>query len=150
MDWNSISELMGCDDPAEVDAAFARGGPLTGVALIGLALNVLDPALVAPRLHRAMTDDAPEIRRCGALSVGHMARLNKTVDDKSPILLRQLLEDPAPIVRGTASDALSDIWIFVRRTELPCWLHRRALLALVRGKVQLLCSLLAQVRRSES
>lgn len=110
---------MGCDDPAEVDAAFERREPLTGVAVLGLALNVLDPGLVAPRLQRAMADTDAEIRRCGALGVGHMARLNGTVDDESIALLRQLAEDPVPIVRGTVGDALDDVRIFVRRSDLP-------------------------------
>ncbi|GGO67229.1 hypothetical protein [Nonomuraea cavernae] len=119
MDWTDISQLMGCDDPAEVDAAFERREPLTGVAVLGLALNVLDPGLVAPRLQRAMADTDAEIRRCGALGVGHMARLNGTVDDESIALLRQLAEDPVPIVRGTVGDALDDVRIFVRRSDLP-------------------------------
>ncbi|WP_068927415.1 hypothetical protein [Planobispora rosea] len=138
MDWDSTAELIGCDDPAQVDAGFERGERRVGVAVIGLALSVLDPDLVAPRLHRAMTDADAETRRCGVLAMGHMARLNGVVDGRSLDLLRALLSDPDPDVRGQASDAAGDVWIFVRRSRLPLWLRRRERLADTGAKLDLL------------
>jgi HEAT repeat protein len=137
LDWPDTGDLLGCDDPAEVDAGFDRGEPLIGVAVIGLALNVLAPEVVAPRLHRAMADVDAEVRYSGALSVGHMARLNGRVDRESLDLLLGLLNDPDPGVRGPAGDALMDVWISCRKSRLPWWVRRRCRLRDLRGKADI-------------
>jgi hypothetical protein len=75
MNWQKSSALLGTDRPEEVDAAFARGEPLVGVAVIGLALTHPDPGAVLPRVARAMESADKEVRRQGIVALAHVARL---------------------------------------------------------------------------
>lgn len=46
--WADGTGLLGMDQPEEIDAAFERGEPHVGVAVIGLALNYSDPVAILP------------------------------------------------------------------------------------------------------
>ncbi|MFJ1703310.1 hypothetical protein [Kitasatospora sp. NPDC088346] len=117
MDWSSTSALMGTDRPEEVDAALDRADPHAGVALIGLAVTHPDPAVVLPRIARALADPAHRDR--AAVALAHTARLHGTVDARCLALLREL-------PRGNPAD--DDLWAFVPRRHLPAWLWRHQLL----------------------
>ncbi|MFI7698796.1 hypothetical protein [Nonomuraea sp. NPDC049480] len=121
MDWRTGEGLIGCDEPDEVDMAFDRGEPYVGVAVIGLALNVLDVDVVAPRAIRALSSDARETRGQGLTALSHMARLNGKVDAVSVEMLRALLKDPE--YREIAANYATDIWIYVPHRDVPMWLR---------------------------
>ncbi|MFE4990407.1 hypothetical protein ACFRH4_03500 [Streptomyces mirabilis] len=60
--WADGTGLLGMDQPGEIDAAFERGEPHVGVAVIGLALNHSDPVAILPRIAHALRSDAEELR----------------------------------------------------------------------------------------
>ncbi|MEV5146869.1 hypothetical protein AB0L14_21145 [Streptomyces sp. NPDC052727] len=110
LDWQVGSTLRWIDRPEEVDAAFDRGEPLVGVAVIALALNHVDADVILPRVSRAMESEDAEIRRQGVIALAHVARLHRTVDQRSLALLRA-----GP--RGNEAD--DDLWSFVAHRRLP-------------------------------
>ncbi|MFD7233150.1 hypothetical protein [Streptomyces sp. NPDC059881] len=118
LDWENGTELIGVDDPAIVDAAFERGERHVGVAVIGLALNHPDPDTILPRIARALRATDPELQRQGTLSLAHVARLHRTVNQECLDLLR---------ARPRGNEADDDLWTFVPRRRLPWWLWRRQL-----------------------
>ncbi|WP_143681761.1 hypothetical protein [Actinacidiphila glaucinigra] len=75
MNWADSSALMGTDRPEEVDAAFERGEPLVGVAVIGLALTHPDADAILPRVARALEAPHEELRHQGVVALAHVARL---------------------------------------------------------------------------
>lgn len=123
MKWDDTCALMGTDRPEEVDAAFDRGEPLVGVAVIGLALNHPDPHAILPRVARAMSHHSNEILAQGIVALAHTVRLHQTVD---AVTLRLLRDRP----RGSAAD--DDLWTFVPRRRLPWWLWRHHLPSMLR------------------
>ncbi|MFF4952371.1 hypothetical protein [Streptomyces chattanoogensis] len=119
MNWQDSSALMGTDRPEEVDAAFARGEEMVGVAVIGLALTHPDAAAILPRVAQAL-ETALETGDRGLLSQGsvalaHTARLHGTVD-------RRCLEALRRCPRGM--EAHTDVWGYVPWRRLPLWLWR--------------------------
>ncbi|PYC77201.1 hypothetical protein C7C46_19720 [Streptomyces tateyamensis] len=104
------------DQPEEVDAAFDRGEPLVGVAVIFLALNHPDAEAILPRVGKALESQDTEIRRQGVIALAHVARLHRTVDQRSLDLLRSC-------PRGNEAD--DDLWSFVAHRRLPWWLWRQ-------------------------
>ncbi|MGW6704089.1 hypothetical protein ACWGDE_04225 [Streptomyces sp. NPDC054956] len=115
LDWQDGSTLRWIDQPEEVDAAFDRGEPLVGVAVIALALNHADADVILPRVRKAMESKDAEIRRQGVIALAHVARLHRTVDQRSLALLRAC-------PRGNEAD--DDLWSFVAHRRLPWWLWR--------------------------
>ncbi|AJT62797.1 hypothetical protein T261_1109 [Streptomyces lydicus] len=119
MNWQDSSALMGTDRPEEVDAAFARGEEMVGVAVIGLALTHPDAAAILPRVAQALetalgTGDAGLLSQ-GLVALGHTARLHGTIDPRCLELLRRC-------PRGRGAD--DDVWGFVPWRRLPLWLWR--------------------------
>ncbi|MCX4961120.1 hypothetical protein [Streptomyces virginiae] len=114
-DWQGGSNLLGVDRPDVVLAAFERGEPQVGVAVIGLALNHADPAAVLPLVARALESTDRKVRRQGVIALAHVARLHRTVDRRCLELLRRC-------PRGNEAD--DDLWSFVPHRELPLWLWR--------------------------
>ncbi|WP_199920701.1 hypothetical protein [Streptomyces sp. NRRL S-237] len=114
-DWRDGSKLIGVDRPDVVLAAFERGEPHVGVAVIGLALNHDDPAAVLPMVARALESADREVRRQGVIALAHVARLHRTVDRRCLELLRRC-------PRGNEAD--DDLWSFLPHRELPLWLWR--------------------------
>lgn len=119
MNWADSSALMGTDRPEEVDAAFERGEPDVGVAVIGLALTHPDPLAILPRTARALASEDSALRAQAIVALAHAARLHGVVDRNNLDLLRR-------IPRGNVAD--DDLWIFVPHRELPWWLWRHQLL----------------------
>ncbi|WP_406007633.1 hypothetical protein OG440_16835 [Streptomyces sp. NBC_00637] len=115
LNWQDGSTLRWIEQPGEVDAAFDRGEPLVGVAVIALALNHADADTILPRVRRALESEDPEIRRQGVVALAHVARLHRTVDRRSLALLRGC-------PRGNEAD--DDLWSFVAHRRLPLWLWR--------------------------
>jgi hypothetical protein len=115
LNWQDGSTLRWIDRPEEVDAAFGRGEPLVGVAVIALALNHADVDAILPRVVKALEAEDPEVRRQGVIALAHVARLHRTVDQRSLDLLRA---HP----RGNEAD--DDLWSFVAHRRLPWWLWR--------------------------
>ncbi|MFE2539639.1 hypothetical protein [Actinacidiphila glaucinigra] len=114
MNWADSSALMGTDRPEEVDAAFERGEPLVGVAVIGLALTHPDADAILPRVARALEAPHEELRHQGVVALAHVARLHATVDDRCLELLRGL---------PPGTEAHDDILTFVPLRRLPWWLR---------------------------
>ncbi|MFD5411260.1 hypothetical protein [Streptomyces nojiriensis] len=106
------------DRPEIVLAAFRRGEPKVGVAVIGLALNHADPEAVLPVVATALESADREVRRQGVVALAHVARLHRTVDRRCLELLRGC-------PRGNEAD--DDLWSFVPHRELPLWLWRHHL-----------------------
>ncbi|MFE3771684.1 hypothetical protein [Streptomyces sp. NPDC059122] len=123
MNWQEGSALLGTDRPEEVDAAFARGEELLGVAVIGLALTHPHPEAILPRvartLERALAVGDTGLRHQGIVALAHTARLHATVDARCLELLRRCPRD---------TEADMDVWAYVPRRRLPWWLwwHRIA------------------------
>ncbi|WP_329257211.1 hypothetical protein [Streptomyces pseudovenezuelae] len=115
LNWQDGSTLRRTARPEEVDAAFGRGEPLVGVAVIALALNHADVDAILPRVGRALEAKDPEIRRQGVIALAHVARLHRTVDRRCLDLLRGC-------PRGNEAD--DDLWSFVAHRRLPWWLWR--------------------------
>ncbi|WP_351222811.1 hypothetical protein [Streptomyces sp. NPDC002133] len=113
--WENGTGLIGIDQPEVVDAAFDREERHVGAAVIGLALNHPDPAVILPRVARAMGGDSAELRRQGTVALAHVARLHRTVDQTCLTLLRGM-------PRGNEAD--DDLWTFVPHRRLPPWLWR--------------------------
>ncbi|MFJ7589114.1 hypothetical protein ACIQZO_17385 [Streptomyces sp. NPDC097617] len=117
-DWRSGSRLNEVDRPEVVLAAFARGEPKAGVAVIALVLNHGDPEAVLPVVARALESADREVRRQGVIALAHVARLHRAVDRRCLELLRGC-------PRGNEAD--DDLWCFVPHRELPLWLWRHHL-----------------------
>ncbi|MFE1874836.1 hypothetical protein ACFW9N_28820 [Streptomyces sp. NPDC059496] len=118
LDWRGGSNLLAVDRPEVVLAAFRRGEPNVGVAVIGLALHHADPEAVLPVVARALESADREVRRQGVIALAHVARLHRTVDRRCPELLRGC-------PRGNEAD--DDLWSFVPHRQLPLWLWRHHL-----------------------
>ncbi|MFJ2821520.1 hypothetical protein ACIO7M_10440 [Streptomyces toxytricini] len=115
LNWQDGSTLRWIDQPDEVDAAFDRGEPFVGVAVIALALNHADANTILSRVGKALASEDAEIRRQGVIALAHVARLHRTVD-------RQCLQLLRSCPRGNEAD--DDLWSFVAHRRLPWWLWR--------------------------
>jgi hypothetical protein len=140
LDWLDGTDLLGADDPDEVDKAFDRAEPRVGVAVIGLALNHPDADTILARANRALEAEDPELRRQGLVALGHTARLHHRIDQRALANLRRLLKDRTPVgrhfaVRGEADTYAADVWSFIAHQDLPRWLRRRQHLAAVRRRL---------------
>ncbi|MFF2520705.1 hypothetical protein [Streptomyces liangshanensis] len=114
LNWQDSSTLRWTEHPEDVDAAFDRGEPLVGVAVIALALNHADAGAILPRVNRALESENAETRRQGVIALAHTARLHRTADRRSLDLLRGF-------PRGNEAD--DDLWTFVPHRQLPWWLR---------------------------
>ncbi|MFH8442748.1 hypothetical protein ACH4D3_16170 [Streptomyces sp. NPDC018026] len=115
-DWRTGERLLGLDDPAEWDAAFARGERSLGTAAIGLAFNCsLEEA--SPRIVRAM--QLPDVTQRGFAftAAGTAARLNGAL---TPELFAALRAEGHGR-RGIAENAVDDTLTFVPFRQLPLW-----------------------------
>ncbi|MFF4469173.1 hypothetical protein ACFYZ3_06405 [Streptomyces sp. NPDC001599] len=129
-DWRTGERLLALDDPAEWDAAFARGERSLGTAAIGLAFNCsLEEA--SPRIVRAM--QLPDIAQRGFAftAAGTAARLNGTLTPE----LYAALRAAGPGRRSIAVNAIDDTLTFVPFRRLPTWLKCWRVASTVRNKL---------------
>ncbi|QKW13405.1 hypothetical protein [Verrucosispora sp. NA02020] len=130
LDWEQGRNLNSCREPGDVDAAFDRGEGHVGVALIALVHNNPDTDAVLPRVARGLRSPNPETRRQSLLALTHTARLHGRVDAITVELLHALLSDRTPIndesayeVRGTATQTVGDLQVFLPSEQLPAWVN---------------------------
>ncbi|CCK28214.1 hypothetical protein BN159_3835 [Streptomyces davaonensis JCM 4913] len=127
--WATGEGLLGMDDPVEVDAAFERGEPYLGTAVIGLAFNCsLEEA--SPRIVRAMQLPDPGQRGFAFTAAGAAARLNGALTPELYAALRE--EGPG----GFAEHAIRDTLTFVPFRQLPPWFKRRKMVTRTRNKLE--------------
>ncbi|AXL90405.1 hypothetical protein C4J65_20555 [Streptomyces sp. CB09001] len=129
-DWRTGDRLLALDDPAEWDAAFARGERGLGTAAIGLAFNCsLEEA--SPRIVRAMR--LPDVAQRGFAftAAGTAARLNGTLTPE----LYAALRAEGPGRRSIAVNAIDDTLTFVPFRRLPTWLKCWSVVSTVRNKL---------------
>ncbi|MFE0177379.1 hypothetical protein ACFWZ2_34225 [Streptomyces sp. NPDC059002] len=127
-DWADGEGLIRIDDPAEVDAAFARGERRLGTAVIGLAFNC-PPAEASPRIIRAMGLADRHQRGFAFTAAGAAARLNGELTPELYAALR------AEGLGGVADNAIRDTLTFVPFRDLPPWFKRRKVLLAVTDKL---------------
>ncbi|MEU0645678.1 hypothetical protein [Streptomyces umbrinus] len=116
-DWGGDESLLRFDDPAEWDAAYARGeGPL-GSAVIGLAFNC-SLAEASPRIVRAMQLPDRDQRGFAFTAAGVAARLNGELTPE----LYAALRAEGPGRKSIAENAIDDTLDYVPFRQLPLWL----------------------------
>ncbi|MFC8043574.1 hypothetical protein [Nocardia sp. NPDC057353] len=87
-------------------------------AILRLSLHDPDPAWATTRALELTESPDCEVRGAAATASGHIARLHGGIDRERVIpALRRLAADPA--TAGRAADALDDISMFTRRSEMP-------------------------------
>ncbi|GIF63774.1 hypothetical protein Ais01nite_18090 [Asanoa ishikariensis] len=127
--WFMGSWIGVLDRPEEVDEAVDRNDPYAGVALLTLVLHRPDPEVALPRIKRALVSPNAQTRANALQSLGHYARLHRSIDADLVRRLRCALSDRTPVgrsqIRGYAYHAACDVGMFARRHELPRWLRRR-------------------------
>ncbi|MFI5834880.1 hypothetical protein ACIA5A_14525 [Micromonospora sp. NPDC051300] len=127
--WFIGSWLDVVEQPEIVDEALDREDRYAGVALLALVLNHEDPAVVLPRVKRAMTSRDPQTRANALQSLGHHGRLHGSIDAEAIGRLRRALHDRTALggfeIRGYAATAAGDVGMFVERHALPRWFRRR-------------------------
>ncbi|MEV0529192.1 hypothetical protein AB0I66_37805 [Streptomyces sp. NPDC050439] len=128
-DWERGESLLALDDPAEWDAAYARGERSLGTAAIGLAFNCT-LAEASPRIIRAMRLPDHGQRGFGFTAAGHAARLNGALIPELFAALRA--EGPG----GFAEHALRDTLGFVPFRQLPLWFKWQTVRMTVADKLE--------------
>ncbi|MFJ3887806.1 hypothetical protein [Streptomyces rubrogriseus] len=129
-DWRTGERLLALDDPAEWDAAFARGERSLGTAAIGLAFNCpLEEA--SPRIVRATQLPDAAQRGFAFTAAGTAARLNGTLTPE----LYAALRAEGPGRRSIAVNAIDDTLTFVPFRRLPTWLKCWRVVSTVRNKL---------------
>jgi hypothetical protein len=127
--WFIGSWIGVVERPEAVDEAVDRNDVYAGVALLALVLNHPESAVVLPRIKRALASPRAQTRVNALQSLGHYARLHRSIDGELVKRLRCALSDRTPLhrsqIRGYAFHAASDVGMFVRRCDLPRWLRRR-------------------------
>lgn len=82
------------------------------LALLGLALHDPDWRYVQEKCLRFLKHEDRWVRGAAAISLGHIARLHKTLDDHLVVpALTKLVNDPD--MGGIAEDALDDIRMYM-------------------------------------
>ncbi|MFG2182390.1 hypothetical protein ACGFLS_27225 [Streptomyces abikoensis] len=110
MEYRSPEEIS----EEEAEAIFATGEPSEICpALISVALHLPDREWVEKHILAFLNHEDPDVRRCAAVSSGHMARIHGAVGQGVLDALRLLLADSA--VSGAVEDAMDDIEMFARR-----------------------------------
>lgn len=112
--WETADGLLGLDDPAEWDAAHARGERSLGTAAIGLAFNC-PLAEASPRILKGMGLADRGQRGFAYTAAGAAARLNGELTPELYAALRA--EGPG----GIADNAIRDTLTFVPYRRLPPW-----------------------------
>ncbi|MEV5976806.1 hypothetical protein [Streptomyces sp. NPDC052114] len=126
--WESGEGLLGLDDPAAWDAAYERGEPHLGTAVIGLAFNC-PLAEASPRIITAMRLADPAQRGFAYTAAGTAARIN---GELTPELYEALRAEGH---RGLAENAVDDTLDHVPFRQLPPWFKWRRAASTVEDKL---------------
>ncbi|RAG81172.1 hypothetical protein DN069_34305 [Streptacidiphilus pinicola] len=95
-----------------VDAAFDRGDPEVGTAVVELVLSGADFEVAAPRVERALRAEEETVRRLGQVAAGDLARPVPGPPWLVPLpVAPAFLEQLRP---GTPAPPLEDTWETVR------------------------------------
>lgn len=128
-DWEAGEGVSGIDDPADWDAAYARGEQHLGTAAIGLAFNCsLEEA--SPRIIKAMGLPDRGQRGFAYTAAGTAARLNGTLTPELYAALR------AEGHHGIAANAIDDTLDYVPFRQLPTWFKWRSIASKVQDKLK--------------
>jgi len=130
-DWGSGEGLLGLDDPDEWDAAFERGEPHLGTAVIGLAFQC-SLAEASPRIIRAMQLPDRGQRGFAFTAAGVAARLNGELTPE----LYAALRAEGPGRRSIAENAIDDTLDYVPFRQLPLWLKWWKVVSTVLDKLE--------------
>lgn len=85
------------------------------LALLSSALHDPDWRWVQGKCFRFAHHTHPAVRGIAALSLGHLARIHRTLDQtEAEQILARLLKDPDKSVAGRANDALQDLRFFLK------------------------------------
>jgi alpha-D-ribose 1-methylphosphonate 5-triphosphate diphosphatase PhnM len=97
----------------QIDKALLSGDVTTAAeALIRMAFWESDWSWAEQKSLSALTDGRKEVRVAALLSIGHLARLHRSLNLETVLpAVKSLLDDPE--CRGTAQDALEDIATFM-------------------------------------
>ena len=126
--WETGEGLLGLDDPADWDTAYARGARGLGTAAIGLARNC-PLAEASPRILQAMRLPDRGQRGFAYTAAGTAARMNGTLTPELYAALR------AEGHRGLAETAVDDTLDYVPFHELPLWFKWRVVASKVKDKL---------------
>ncbi|GAA1149977.1 hypothetical protein F4556_004631 [Kitasatospora gansuensis] len=113
-----------------VDAAFERGDPEVGTAVVRLVFSGAGVEEVAPRVVRALGSADAGVRRLGGVAAGDLAR---TAGRLTPQLYEVLRAEG---FGGVADTAIKDVLTFVPFRRLPGWYRWQWLRLTVRDTVQ--------------
>ncbi len=81
-------------------------------ALVSVALNDVDWRWVQTQALRFANHESPQVRAVVATSLGHLARIHRTLDAAQVVpKLREMLRDKA--IAGRVEDAIDDIEIYL-------------------------------------
>lgn len=117
-------------DLAEVDAAFERGDPEVGTAVVKLVFGGAGVEEVAARVVRALRSADAGTRRLGGVAAGDLAR---TAGRLTPELYGVLRAEG---FGGVADTAIKDVLTFVPFRRLPRWYQWQWLRLTVRDAVE--------------
>ena len=127
--WFISSWIGVLERPEAVDEAVDRNDEYAGVALLALVLNHPESEVALPRIKRALVSANVQTKANALQSLGHYARLHRSIDGELVRRLRVALSDRTSLrrsqIRGYAFHAASDVGMFVSRSQLPRWLRRR-------------------------
>ncbi|MEY9870757.1 hypothetical protein ABH931_000211 [Streptacidiphilus sp. MAP12-33] len=121
---------VGWEPARAVDAAFERGDPEVGTAVVELVLSGVDFDVAAARVERALRADEGTVRRLGHVATGDLARLHGRLTPALYGLLR------AAGLGGAADSAIKDVLTFVPFRDLPAWFRYQSLRLSVRDRVE--------------
>ena len=121
-DWGTGNGLLGISNPHDVDAAFERGEPHVGIALIGLVLNECDFEEISPRIVRALDSPSVPLILQGLVATGHAARIYRKLSGEIYRRVRLLEKE------GVADAAMSDIMEYIPFSDLPVWIKHKKLI----------------------
>jgi hypothetical protein len=104
-------------DPSPVErsafqATLERGRPEEiAESLLGLIKTDPDPTWLQELCLTLIGHSELPVRQIAVTTLGHVARIHRTIDPRVPPILESLLDDPA--LGGRAEDALEDVATFV-------------------------------------
>jgi hypothetical protein len=108
MDYKETSPV----DRSQFQATLDQGSPeKIGESLLGLVNADPDPGWLQELCLTLINHSDLPVRQVAVTSLGHVARIHRTIDPRVPPILESLRGDPG--LGGRAEDALEDVAAFV-------------------------------------